>query len=388
MVVVPAVMPLAVGDVRADVWERAKTLVMDAGTRARERVKIPVQGLAGIQAGNSWFKEHYSKHNFVVIKTIRDMAKPYMHRIHTRKKGEKHPFIIVRTFILLLFISWASGVAGQEKYEVVSTSRLNVRNKPTAKSPIIGRLNPHEQIDVYSIANTWAKIIYKNRTAYVSSKYIRKMEVKEETPMAEEIKELNDTVTGEPEKIGNAGKTETIYNEPARNNDGKIGIDFVPSVYGGFVNFVSDDASPKGNIGFGVDFAFQFVADRPIGFIPNGYYAEASLGYSLKGSCAFPMHYITIKLSPFGYRYEVSDFTLFGKIGAYTGYTFSTIETYSHSFDSNIDFGVLCEIGVEYKKIGVGLSYERGLTNVCSSNLKLNSQCVFLNLSYRLFNLK
>lgn len=306
-----------------------------------------------------------------------------MLKIHNKQKGKNTSNISVKIFIFLFFIGTASNVIGQEKYEVISTSRLNVRNKPTTNSSIIGSLNPHEQIDVYSIIDSWAKISYRSRMAYVSSKYIRKIEIKENIPIVTEYQEESNPITSEPEETETP---KTIYNESTKND--YIGIDFVPSIYGGFTNFVSNNVSPKGNIGFGIDFAFQFIANQPISFIPKDYYMEASLGYSLKGSGAFPLHYITMKLSPIGYRYMLSDFMLWGKIGAYTGYTFSTIETQSHSFDTNIDIGILCEIGVEYERIGVGFSYERGLTNVCNSKLKLNNQCVFLNLSYRLFNLK
>lgn len=306
-----------------------------------------------------------------------------MLKICNKRKGEKCLIISVKTFIFLFFISLTTNAIGQETYEVVSTSRLNVRSKPSTNSSIIGTLNPHEQVDVYSIIDSWAKISYKSRMAYVSSKYIRKIEIKENIPVVVERQEENNPITSETKETE---ISEVIYNEPTKKDN--IGIDFVPSIYGGFTNFVSDNASPKGNIGFGADFAFQFIANRPIGFIPKDYYMEASLGYSLKGSGAFPLHYIIMKLSPIGYRYMISDFMLLSKIGVYTGYTFSTIETNSHSFDTNIDIGILCEIGIEYKRVGVGLSYEQGFANVCNSNLRLNNQCVFLNLSYRLFNLK
>ena len=98
-----------------------------------------------------------------------------MLKIHNKQKEKNTSNISVKIFIFLFFIGTASNVVGQEKYEVISTSRLNVRNKPTTNSSIIGTLNPHEQIDVYSIIDSWAKISYRSRMAYVSSKYIRKM---------------------------------------------------------------------------------------------------------------------------------------------------------------------------------------------------------------------
>lgn len=306
-----------------------------------------------------------------------------MLKIHSMQKGEKVSVLNVRVFILLLFMCLACKMMGQEKYEVISTSRLNVRNKPTTNSLVVGTLNPDEQIEVFSIMDSWAKISYKGRIAYVSSKYIRKIEIKEDIPVVAENQEESSPITNAPEETN---IPETTFNEFAKARN--IGIDFVPSICGGFINFVSDYASPKGNVGFGVDFAFQFIANQTISFIPKDYYMEASLGYSLRGSGAFPLHYITIKLSPIGYRCKISDFMLWGKIGVYAGYTFSTMETYSYTFDTNVDIGILCAIGVEYKRFGLGSSYERGITNVCNSNLKLKNQCVFLNLSCRLFNLK
>ena len=115
---------------------------------------------------------------------------------------------------------------------------------------------------------------------------------------------------------------------------------------------------------------------------------ESSIGYSLRGSGHFPLHYIMAKISPIGYRYKVSKYELYGNIGAYIGYTFSTIGTNYYSFDSNIDWGVLAKIGIEYNKIGLGFSYERGLNNVCNSNLALKNKGIFFNVSYRLLNLK
>ncbi len=166
-----------------------------------------------------------------------------------------------------------------------------------------------------------------------------------------------------------------------------IQVDFVPSFFGGFSNFVSPEASPIGRFGFGFDLSLQFIALERISFVPKDYFMDFSIGYSLKGSGAFPMHYLTAKLSPVGYRYNVSDYLLYGRFGVLFGYTFSTVRIQDKvEFNSRPDFGLLGEIGVEFKRIGVGLSYERGLTKVCDSELKLNNSFLFLKLSYRLFN--
>ena len=59
-----------------------------------------------------------------------------MLKIHNKQKEKNTSNISVKIFIFLFFIGTASNVVGQEKYEVISTSRLNVRNKPTTNSSI------------------------------------------------------------------------------------------------------------------------------------------------------------------------------------------------------------------------------------------------------------
>lgn len=271
-------------------------------------------------------------------------------------------------------------------FKVVSASHLNVRHQPSTNAQVLGTLREGEEIEVLSNTGTWAKIRYKNNIGYVSIRYISEV-VKETTPVIQP--EDNNVIEIKNNNIDNVPKVDIdTSNENKNNLLDNIGIEFVPNVYCGYANFASSGVSPKGTVGCGVDFAFQFIAKDGIAFIPKDYFMEASLGYSLRGSAAFPMHYINLKLQPFGYRHNLSEFTLFGKLGIYTGYTFSTIETNRNSFDSNVDVGLTISIGAEYKNIGIGISYERGFTNVCNSNLPLKNQGVFINLSYRLFSFR
>lgn len=291
-------------------------------------------------------------------------------------------FIMTSSFLALTSVV---EVNGQNTYEVTAL-KLNVRSKPTIKASVVGSLRINELVNVDTIIKNWAKIDYKNKKCYVSSKYLKKIyENPSELSIVEEDTIKTDTLQLFNEvdyKFGNS-----IINSE-RYVKKKIGIDFVPSICFGWTNFVSDKASPKGTLGFGVDFSFQFIFNEKVSSFPKNYYMETSLGYSVRGSTAFPLHYLNVKLSPFGYRYSFSDYMIFGNLGFYVGYTFSSIETLLNSFDSELDVGVLCKIGAEYKKIGLSLSYERGLTEVCDSKLKLNNQCFFLNLSYRFLNLK
>lgn len=293
----------------------------------------------------------------------------------------KYRYILKSCFVFIAFIH-VSVIKGQEVYEVTA-QKLNVRSRPTTKSQIIGSLYAKDIVDVYKIYNGWATINYKERDGFVSAKYL-KLKAEETNATIEKADSIAvDTVS--VSQFENDTKDIHEERQPISNS---LGIDFVPAVFFGYANFAADGVSPKGTIGGGIDFAFQFIAHDKILFFPKNYYMEASLGYSLKGSSAFPLHYVNLKLSPIGYKYDLSNFALFGKVGAYVGYTFSSIETETYSFDSNIDVGILCEIGVEYNDIGLGLSYERSFTKVCDSQLKLNNQAIYLNLSYRLFSLK
>lgn len=271
-----------------------------------------------------------------------------------------------------------------ELFKVVSESRLNVRNKPSTNSRIIGALQPKSLIEVFSKTEYWAKIRYNNNIGYISTQYIEKVEL--DSVVSSEKEPVEDSFEQNTEPI----IEEIIVSKTEDNTDllNNIGVEFIPNIYCGFSNFCTESVVPKGTIGCGVDLAFQFIAKERIMFIPMNYFSEISLGYSLRGSAAFPMHYLNIKLLPFGYRYHLQKLSLYGKLGVYTGYTFSSIETRYNSFDSNVDAGLTISVGTEYRKFGLGLSYERGFINVCNSNLSLKNSCIFVTLSYRLFSLK
>ena len=193
-----------------------------------------------------------------------------------------HLFHLKQFFIVLFLSTITIDAIGQDKYEVISNSNLNVRNRPSTSSSIIGTLSPHTQIEVYATTALWATIDYKGKTGYVSTKYIKKIET-EKPPIKEKIEvDHNNTIIEH--------KTLNVNIKKQNESTNLFCIDFVPSIYGGFSNFMSDAASPKGRIGFGADLAFQFTANKNGGFLPKNYYIEASLGYSCRGSAAYPLH--------------------------------------------------------------------------------------------------
>lgn len=268
-------------------------------------------------------------------------------------------------------------------YKVVNASSLNVRNKPTTQSAIVGSLKQNELIDVISITGNWAQIKYNESNAYVSLKYIEKVEqdsIDDGTSniSANEKPQTEDGYAIKEEDISlcNAGALE------------KIGVSFVPNGYLGYANFVSSDVSPKGGFGWGVDFAFEVIAKEKVGIIPKNYYGDISFGYTMRGSYAVPMHYINIKIRPLGYRLHLPKFNFYGKLGIYTGFPLSNVSTNNNMFTSKTDCGLSLAIGAEYDKYGVGLLYEQGFVNVCSSSLSLKNTIVCINFTYKLFSSK
>lgn len=274
------------------------------------------------------------------------------------------------------------GVVGQV-YKVISQSRLNVRTLPSADSQILGVLQPAEQIEVLSIEGQWAKIRYRLNVGYVALRYIERVgqtkAVKEDAVIVPIQKELSTSKSAADESPKRKSKNISFEN---------VGIELLPNISLGYANFTCASVYPVPRLGLGLDCTLQFIANEKISFIPKDYLAEVSLGYSMRGSGAFPMHYFNIKLMPFGYRIVLDDYSLFGKLGTYVGISPSVVETNKNSFNTNADVGISIGLGLESNNIGVGISFEQGLIDVCDSNLSLKNQCLFINLSYRLYDIK
>ena len=75
--------------------------------------------------------------------------------------------VLLTLFILFVFTYDAFA---EENYKVTAASVLNVRNNPTTKSRIVGSLRSGQHIEVLSISDGWAKIIYNGTTCYISAK--------------------------------------------------------------------------------------------------------------------------------------------------------------------------------------------------------------------------
>lgn len=301
-------------------------------------------------------------------------------------------YILLHSFVVLSMLigSMLTPSLGQQMeskypiaiYEVINATSLNIRKAPTTSSSVVGSLKRHDQVYVYNIDGNWAEIRHGKDKAYIHINYLKKIETLISDKTIDEINEKNSENPVEIEVIEEQEmpKTGTLSNR----NSISIGIDFMPLIGVGYCNFINSQIAPIARVGFDVDFAFRFIAKDKIVFIPRNYFIETSLGYTMRGSGAYPLHYISFKINPFGYQYNINNVTLSGKTGLYINTPLSCISTSQYTFSSYVDVGLLIGVQAEYKNYGIGISYQYGFTNVCSSALALHNNCVFLNLSYRL----
>ncbi len=280
-------------------------------------------------------------------------------------KHSKSMITILLSIVLMVINTDAIGgeVVDQKPYKVISSSSLNVREQPSVNSQILGALLPGAQVQGVEYNTDWIQIRYDGKTAYVSHKYLKSIDI-------------NVSQKSGGSKILSKRRFLDIMK-----------VDAITDGYLGYSDFVSSKTETIGRFGFGAGVSLQGVLQKKIWLIPVGWNTEVGLGYSMKGSAAYPMHYINLKLAPFGYEYEFSSVLLNANVGFFMGIPLSRIETNKYRFKSNWDVGFYVKAMCWWKEFGLGLSYELSFTNVCSANLPLKNSAVFLNVAYRIHNI-
>ena len=61
-------------------------------------------------------------------------------------------------------------------YICTAKKRLNVRISPSMSSTTVGYLYPNEEVEVYDVSNSFARINFQGQVKYASAKYLRKKE--------------------------------------------------------------------------------------------------------------------------------------------------------------------------------------------------------------------
>lgn len=172
-----------------------------------------------------------------------------------------------------------------------------------------------------------------------------------------------------------------------------VGIDMLVSASAGYSDYACAEASPKSRLGFSIDLPFRFSAMRKVGFFPENYYMEASVGYALKGSAAYPAHYVDIKLAPAGYSFPVSNVEITGKAGLYVGIpvggeieldTYNIVHGYNYHFRT--DVGIDLSMGISFGRWDIGLTYERGFADMSYVRFPLHNQRLTVYAAFKLFH--
>ena len=308
---------------------------------------------------------------------------------------------------IILITIFPSMVLAQDIYEVSVSNSLNVRIQPNAESKKIGTLANGTLVEVISINDKWANIVYANTNAYVVSKYLK---LKYSIPQKVSIDTIsmgNDTIVEMPDTIiiqDTIVVQDTIPKRSRRNlffsrthnQQENIfweqwSIDFLPSVFVGISNFVCYELTPVPLCSYGFDAGLQLKYSK---YSPHNYIAESSIGYAMKGSGVFPIHYFTFRLLPIGYQYNLKkDVTL----TALTGMVLNAGGGYAEAFDeaklskriyaNALDIGLQIKFLAEYKKWGLGISYDQGFMSVRYNSPYLLNYGIYLHGTYRI-NLK
>lgn len=165
---------------------------------------------------------------------------------------------------------------------------------------------------------------------------------------------------------------------------------WIADVFLGYSNFSSNSVSPKPGLGFGIDTGvkcdYVTLWDR----LAEGLFGELTVGYAMRGSGAYPIHYLGCRALPLGYHFPVtSSIDLAVKAGMYFGLPLSDVKTRRSSYGTNFDWGLSFGIGAEYKDYGLYLTFEGGLDDAVGSyRTHLSNEGVFLTLSYKIRTLK
>lgn len=192
-----------------------------------------------------------------------------------------------------------------ETYEVVNAASVNVRSAASTSSRIVGKLKKGETIAVLGISNGWARCMLNGKEVFVSSRYLKKIEV--EPPIDESVDDFEGTNEALPISSETSITTQDYNTETtSESNVGKIKgcmeLNF------GYVMPNLGDASKYVDVGFCCGMAFGFGARY---YATENVYLEGLLGYKwiatdteIKSSSittSNTMHFLTIPLH-LGYR--------------------------------------------------------------------------------------
>ena len=247
-----------------------------------------------------------------------------------------------------------------ERYQVIVSTRLNVRQRPTTQSKVIGYLSNNDYVEVHHIDGAWAEIDYNGNRAYVSSQHLKPVPPIKET--IEEVVESADTTPLMEEVEVDDSPTVTL---PQKVKSSKIKSIMISASIG-YSSLYSFDASVSGKFAFGIEVGMQIHPS----FYSSNLFAEVTVGFSHLGSANYEFPYFSICALPVGLNTQLLGKPVYAQVGFSLFFGGGDIQFYKHDhyfyYKAVPNLNYIVKFGLDLNtRWSMGLYYLHGITNVC-----------------------
>ncbi|OIK10688.1 DUF4163 domain-containing protein [Bacillus sp. MUM 13] len=127
--------------------------------------------------------------------------------------------LVLSLFVSLLFTSHGASAASAKIAYVNTKTTLNVRSAPSLKGKVVGSLLSGTNVNVYAkLSSGWSEILYKNKKAYVSTRYLKFYTAIKVTKHTYKVSDLSyPQVSGMKNKTAEKKINQTLLSEAARS---------------------------------------------------------------------------------------------------------------------------------------------------------------------------
>lgn len=224
----------------------------------------------------------------------------------------KNKFIIS----LILFFAATFSMFAQTTIYEVTANKLNVRQTANSQGKVSGSLVKGDKVDVLSITGSWAKINYKNHTAYVSAQYLKKVEVEDKKPEVQKTEKIveNEAAVSKAPTTTATPVTSTPSNSKSKSSKSSNGVHFAKGdvmVSGGIglaTNIYSEHVGAMFSQKVSVDFGIANLGKRTtlgIGFALNNSWGDKHDG-KVAGSYNYEYTSRTVERTKNGTRWQTT----------------------------------------------------------------------------------
>lgn len=121
--------------------------------------------------------------------------------------------IIATIFIIFVMLFTFGYFVMADTTGTVTADSLNIRKEASTSSSVVTRVSKGAKLNIVEDQGEWLKVTYKDYSGYVSSKFVEKAKVEENTVKKENIVEENTTTND---------KSKRVATEKYSNKDGKL----------------------------------------------------------------------------------------------------------------------------------------------------------------------